>query len=151
MDWEALTMRLFEDHQWDGGNARLPRSGAKLTEGEWVDLLNEIRGVNGKPRIPVTIASVGFGFNIGLLLWSRREEPYPGAVVEPTVIFAVWPEHHPSYDEQDNRLLLYPGEGACGKTSSWDVFAPLVDEPENLRLIEENGLCPLRPKEDYAY
>ena len=150
VDWEKLFEKLYELHhdpyaRLPYGSYYDPRFGAKMTEVEWEEFLGAVKG---PPHIPITIGHTSWGFNISLDLWEPSRDVYPGATIPAKRIFSCAPCHHPSYDALNNRLLLY---STAGEPTSWDLFAPIVNAPENLQALEEAHLPRPKDKAFYAY
>lgn len=139
-DWLALydklwaTTRSFDSYRGHQTSRTHQPEHVRLSQEGW----DQIKRLIKEKEITVSVQNSCMGFSCSLLLWTAREEPYPGASVPAEAFFEVCSH-------------MLPGDDRAGFQRGWDEFSPLFTSPENIKRLEWSRLPMPRDASAYDY
>lgn len=140
-DWKELFDKLWEQGTWGGRGYYAGRrkcicqpEKVRLSQVGW----DQIKQIIVDEGICVSVVNSCMGFSCSLVLWTDREEPYPGAVVKPKWLFQVCSH-------------MLPGDKRSVFKDGWAEFEPLFTSDENVARLKANRMELPKPAHHYDY
>lgn len=125
-DWKELSSKLWEE-KWisdrfsSGYHHYHQPEKVRLSQEGW----DQIKRLITDRNICVEVFNSCSGFSCSLTLWKDREEPFPGAEIDPQPLITICSH-------------MLPGDERCGFKEGWAEFEPLFTRPKNLELLKWN-------------